>query len=245
MPRGQDLARLPHVKDFDALDPVVSLLDLGCQGRGSGIDKPHGLVLASRGVIVALIIPDDVLTEILHLSKGGQLASRFDVPNFDGVVTAGTGQDVVGSGMEPQQIDLLRMAHQIHERLRDVTAGLASPLAVDRLPVLGDAPQLDGGVLGGRGQHALVEGVPFEVQNGPGVAVQRGGVPGPKPPGPIVAAHVHLASSAEEGHGEVLRGGLDVLLVASHCGQTEARVARLATRRNNSVRQGRSTRGNS
>ncbi len=71
----------------------------------------------------------------------------------------------------------------------------------------------------------VVEGVPFEVEDGAGVAVECGSRCGGEAARAVVAADVDLASAAEEGDGEVFGGGFDVLLVAGYGGEAKSRVA--------------------
>lgn len=50
-----------------------------------------------------------------------------------------------------------------------------------------------------------------------------------------MSADVDESTAPEEGHGKVFRGGLDVLLVAGHGGQAEARMAHLKAKKAASV----------
>lgn len=74
----------------------------------------------------------------------------------------------------------------------------------------------------------VVEGVPFKVEDGAGVAVEGGSRCGGEAARAVVAADVDLASAAEECDGEVFGGGFDVLLVSGYGGEAEARVACLS-----------------
>mmetsp|Transcript_35485 Transcript_35485/g.85619 ORF Transcript_35485/g.85619 Transcript_35485/m.85619 type:complete len:218 (+) Transcript_35485:1005-1658(+) len=217
MSSSENFARLPHVHHFYSLGAIVSLFDHRRHFRRPRIHEPHPLILTSCGIIIPLVIPNDILTQILHFVKGGQFLRRLHIPKFHGIIAARARQHVRGGGMKSQQIHLLGMPHKIDHAFGNIAPRLARPLFADGLPVVGNAPYFDGGILARRGQHGIVEGVPFEIQNGAVVAVEGGSGAGDEPAWTIVSADVDDTAAPEEGHGEVFRGGLDILLVARYC----------------------------
>mmetsp|Transcript_6337 Transcript_6337/g.14062 ORF Transcript_6337/g.14062 Transcript_6337/m.14062 type:complete len:240 (-) Transcript_6337:89-808(-) len=225
MPRGENLSSLPHVTDFDPLNTIMSLLNLCRNTRSTCIHKPHSLVLTRSCIIISLVVPNDILTQILHIRKGTHLHRSLNVPNLDSIIAPRRCQHIIRRRMKPNQTNLLRMPHQIHQTLRNILPTLTTPTPINRLPFLRNIPNLNSRILTTRSQHGVIEGVPLKVGNGPRVSVEGGRVSGLEATGAVVAAYVDLASAAEEGDGEVFGGGFDVLLVAGDGGEAEARVA--------------------
>jgi hypothetical protein len=122
------------------------------------------LVLARGSEHISVVAPDKVLSELLVAFESVDSLSLLYVPNLDGLVSTARSEDIVSGGVKPEEGDLAAVALEVDEGLGDVFCQTA----------LRDLPQLDSGIIGSRGYHVIIKGVPIKIQNAGGVALNLG-----------------------------------------------------------------------
>ena len=116
--------------------------------------------------------------------------------------------------METDEGDLLPMTDEVDQTLLKGLTLLGQALLIGRFPVIGNAPNLNGGILTGRSEHGVIERVEIKVQDGTRVALDDARRPGLVTAGTVMPTDHDGSTAAEEGDSKVLGRGLDVLLVA-------------------------------
>ena len=76
----KDLTRFTHVHNLDSLHAIVSFFDHTTNLRGTCIHKSNRLIFASSGIVVSLIIPNNVLAQFLHSIEFIHFVSSLNIP---------------------------------------------------------------------------------------------------------------------------------------------------------------------
>lgn len=201
--------------DLGRLGTFVCVFDRLSNRRRSRVDQSDGLVLAGSGDQTTVMVPDDVLNELLvNTVHGVHLNTLLDIPNLGSEVGRRGSEHVGSSGMESKKSYLSAMSSKIDQRVGD---GFGQTF-------IRDTPHLDGAVIGTGSDDVVMERIPIKVEHSAGVAGDHGCA------GSVSGRVVHIhdgegTTTTLQGNGEVLGVGLDVLLFASGGGQTEARPA--------------------
>lgn len=139
-------------------------------------DIPHTNLLISRsgGEHASTGVPCQTLDDIVVLERKRRLAGVY-IPELDGEVARGGGENVFGRGVEKNLSNLscrVLVSWGITARLTCNRPGVTSELAHGRdinnllgvgeqREILGNLPDKDLAIVGGRGDNVVVERVPF------------------------------------------------------------------------------------
>ena len=127
-------------------------------------------IFTSKQNLRAVPVPTSRIDQIGQ-GEGNQAFTGTHVPNANIIIRARAKQNILGRGVPEDEADAALVLDQVHHGLGDGAGH----------PAVGDLPDFDGAVLGGRGYDVVVVGAPGDVQDGTFVTGDQGGV-GSDPP---------------------------------------------------------------
>ena len=190
---------------------------MGGQGLGDGararIDDASLLVLAGSSHDGTIVVPGDGTDVVGVASNVGDDLARVDIPDLDGVVSGGGGEDVVGGRVPVDGSDLTTVTLQ--------GLGSVGGLGVLGKTTVGDGPDVTVTVLTTRGNDGGVEGVEVDVEDS-GLVPADKGVPRLDLSGGVAVEDDELSTTSSfPVHGDVFGGGRDLVGVPSGLGDTQ------------------------
>jgi len=200
---GDDLVLVGHPAAAETLDTLVAL-DLTDDLLLAGIEDAELLVTACRGDEGTVLVPGAALDDVSVATDREELVALLDIPQLDGVVAGGGGEDVGGAGVEVDSADLSLVATENLDGLSDVGSET----------LLRDLSDADVAILRARGDQLIVERGPVDVEHGRLVDGHERHVT--ELAGLVVAEDgVHTTTSGLPQHGKVLAvGGEEVAVPA-------------------------------
>ena len=190
---------------------------VGGDGLGDGararIDDASLLVLAGSGHQGTIVVPGDGTNVVSVSSNVGDDLARVNIPNLDGVIGGGGGEDVVG-GRVP--VDGTNLPAVTLQGLSGISRG-----GVGGESSLGDGPDVTVTVLTARGNDGGVEGVEVDVEDSSLVPTDKR-VTSLELSGLVAVEDDELSSTSSlPVHGNVFGGGRDLVGVPSRLGDTQ------------------------
>jgi len=152
---GDDLVLVGHPAAAETLDTLVAL-DLADALLLAGIEDTELLITAGRGDEGTVLVPAAALDDIGVATDGEELVTLLDIPQLDGVIAGGGGENVVGAGVEVDSADLSLVATEDLNGLSDVGSET----------LLRDLSDADVAILRARGDELVVEGRPVKIKHG-------------------------------------------------------------------------------
>ena len=182
-------------------------------GAGTRIDDTGLLVLAGGGHHGPIVVPGNGTNVVGVTSDIRDDGAGVDIPDLDGEIGGGGGEDVVGSGVPVDGSDLTAVTLQSLSGLTD--------LDVLGEATVGDGPDVTVAVLTNRSDDGGVEGVEVDVKDS-GLVPTNKGVPRLKlTRGVTVEDDKLTTTSGFPVHGNVFGGGRDLVGVPSGLGHTQ------------------------
>jgi hypothetical protein len=151
---GDDLVLVAHPAATKTLDTLVAL-DLTSTLLLTRIEDTEFLITASRGNEGTVLVPRAALNDIGVTTNREELITLLDIPQLDGVIAGGSGEHVVGAGVEVHSTDLSLVATEDLNGLSDVGSET----------FLRDLSDADVAILRARGDELLVERREVEVEH--------------------------------------------------------------------------------
>mmetsp|Transcript_8769 Transcript_8769/g.16811 ORF Transcript_8769/g.16811 Transcript_8769/m.16811 type:complete len:219 (+) Transcript_8769:695-1351(+) len=164
-PETEHLTRIVGIDELDRLGTVVSGINLARKSRGTGINQTNGLVLATASILIAFHVPYNVVNEIAEIVKACDGSAIFNVPNLYRVIGSRTEQTISRRRVVAKECHLFPMGFQVRHGFFKFCTRFRHSLLVGRFPIIGNGPNLDVGVFRCCGQHGIIKGVPFHIQD--------------------------------------------------------------------------------
>jgi len=200
---GEDLVLVGHPAAAETLDTLVAL-DFADSLLLARIEDAELLITAGRSDEGTVLVPRAALDDIGVTTNREELITLLDIPQLDGEIAGGGGEDVGSAGVEVDGADLSLVATENLDRLSDVGSDT----------LLRDLSDADVAILRARGDQLLVERGPVDVEHGRLVDGHQRDVT--ELAGLVVAEDgVHTTTSGLPQHGKVLAvGGEEVAVPA-------------------------------
>jgi len=152
---SEELVLLSQPAAAGSLDSGVSV-GLSDDSVGTGINDAVLLVLTSGSKAASVAVPLNRLDDI-GMSVDSQVGlSGLNIPNLDGEISGGSGNNVGGNRVELNSSDLALVTQQL-------LSGLSQ---VGSQTTLGDSPDASVTILRDGGENVVIEGVSINVQDG-------------------------------------------------------------------------------